>query len=172
MVLDAIMYFLCTYRYLIRFDSLTWNWGISDFLPATERHQWVWHDCHKHYHSMESFAEYHLLNKQTGARVTDGHKASFCLEDSECIRGYYTRYTCSTRQGISPNCGDLYGNHLECQWIDVTGVTSGNYLLQVIINPNQSVVESDYRNNMVFCNLTLYENPMSYTAHDCWLSGD
>ena len=42
---------------------------------------------------MEVFANYDILDKNHN-RVADGHKASFCLEDVECMPGATKRYEC------------------------------------------------------------------------------
>ncbi len=81
------------YRSLLRFDSLTMNWGTADFLPHRERNHWQFHTCHLHYHSFEVFIHYDLLALDTGEKVAEGHKASFCLEDSFCASGGSVRYS-------------------------------------------------------------------------------
>ena len=159
------------YRSLLRFTSQTMNWGTVDFLPNLQPHEWIWHTCHNHYHSFEAFVHYDLLNVTTRKKVAEGHKASFCLEDSLC-RGGYSRYRCGTgTQGISANCGDVYGTHLDCQWIDVTDVPPGTYILRQIVNPDRLTPESDYRNNAVECTVQIYPG-LYLLTHSCKLSGE
>ena len=143
-------------RHLLRFDSLTMNYGLRVFSPFLDRSQWIWHACHNHYHSFEVFVAYDLLSINGMTKVAEGHKASFCLEDSTCVPGGYPRYRCGFGiQGISVNCGDLYARHLDCQWIDITGVKDDFYILQLHVNPDQLVIESDYRNNIIQCSIRL-----------------
>uniref|UniRef100_A0A8C7J6A0 Lysyl oxidase homolog n=1 Tax=Oncorhynchus kisutch TaxID=8019 RepID=A0A8C7J6A0_ONCKI len=133
------------YRVLLRFPQKVKNQGTTDFLPVKPRHQWEWHSCHQHYHSMDAFSSYDLLDVTTGRKVAEGHKASFCLEDTGFLHRPYTGY---------PGCHDTYAANIDCQWIDITDVPAGNYFLRVIVNPSYHVQESDYSNNVVRCDIT------------------
>ncbi|XP_015223261.1 protein-lysine 6-oxidase [Lepisosteus oculatus] len=152
-------------RMLLRFPQRVKNQGTSDFLPSRPRYSWEWHSCHQHYHSMDEFSHYDLLEANSQRRVAEGHKASFCLEDSSCDYGYYRRYACTSHtQGLSPGCYDTYNADIDCQWIDITDVKPGNYILKVSVNPSYQVPESDYTNNIVRCDIR-------YTGHYVYTSG-
>lgn len=143
------------FRVLLRFPQKVKNQGTTDFLPVKPRHQWEWHSCHQHYHSMDAFSNYDLLDVVTGRKVAEGHKASFCLEDTGCDPGFRRRYACTAHtQGLSPGCHDVYAANIDCQWIDITDVPPGNYILKVMVNPNFHVMESDFNNNVVRCDIT------------------
>ncbi|XP_058494746.1 lysyl oxidase-like 5a [Solea solea] len=158
------------YRVLLRFPQRVKNQGTADFLPVRPRHEWEWHSCHQHYHSMEAFSNYDLLDVSTGQKVAEGHKASFCLEDTSCDPGTRRRFACTAHtQGLGPGCYDTYHANIDCQWIDITDVPPGNYILKVTVNPSQLVQESDFSNNEVRCDITYTGTHVQ--ARNCRITG-
>ncbi|KAM4592841.1 lysyl oxidase homolog 1 [Odontesthes bonariensis] len=153
-------------RVLLRFPQRVKNRGTADFMPNRPRHTWEWHSCHQHYHSMDEFSHYDLLEVSTGRKVAEGHKASFCLEDTTCDFGHLKRYACTSHtQGLSPGCYDTYNADIDCQWIDITDIKPGNYILKLQVNPKFLVLESDFTNNVVRCNV--HYTGRAVTTNNC-----
>lgn len=49
---------------------------------------------------MDAFSNYDLLDASTGRKVAEGHKASFCLEDTSCDAGVRRRYACTAHTQV------------------------------------------------------------------------
>uniref|UniRef100_A0A182JJM3 protein-lysine 6-oxidase n=1 Tax=Anopheles atroparvus TaxID=41427 RepID=A0A182JJM3_ANOAO len=141
-------------RRLLKFTARVVNTGTADFRPHIPKQLWEWHLCHMHYHSMEVFATFDVIDAG-GRRVAEGHKASFCLEDNQCLPGVEPRYACANYgdQGISINCSDIYRHNIDCQWVDISELDFGEYTLKVAINPEFKVPEMRFDNNAATCRL-------------------
>jgi len=147
-------------RSLMKFDVQTPNIGDADLHLGNPvgNPLFIYSPCHKHYH-LEGYAVYDLLALD-GTPLANGHKQAFCLEDFEAMPGTTTpaKYTCSD-QGISVGWSDVYGSYLDCQWIDITGVKPGDYLLRVTINGGATGThvfeESDYGDNVATVPVTI-----------------
>lgn len=155
-------------RRLLRFTARIGNIGTTDFRPFLPKQAWQWHMCHMHYHSMEVFAHFDIINMK-GEKVAEGHKASFCLEDNNCAPDVEKKYACANYgdQGISVGCTDTYLHNIDCQWIDITDLEPGLYKFKLSINPEFKVAELNYDNNAAVC--TLYYNAVSVRMLNCTL---
>uniref|UniRef100_A0A672MBR0 Lysyl oxidase homolog n=1 Tax=Sinocyclocheilus grahami TaxID=75366 RepID=A0A672MBR0_SINGR len=123
------------YRVLLRFHQRVKNQGTANFLPVKPHHKWEWHSLHDH--SMDAFSNYDLLDAFTGRKV-----------DTSCDPGVRRRYACTAHtQGLGPG---LYHANIDCQWIDITDVSPGDYMLK---ESYQLVQESDFSNNVVRCDI-------------------
>ena len=109
----------------------------------------VFHPGHDHYH-LEDFAAYLLLRKDAdGAyRPTTkrGAKASFCVMDSEWVRGpHRPHYEACGRalQGLTPGWADAYGAWLPDQWVDLGAapLADGDYAVKVTADPRNKLDE-------------------------------
>ncbi len=56
------------------------------------------------------------------------------------------KFTCK-KQGITAGWADVYGSHLDCQWLDVTGVAPGTYWLRVSVDTIDQFPETDEGDN-------------------------
>lgn len=82
-----------------------------------------------------------------------GRKQGFCVIDVAPYQfdgqepGPPKYQSCSSNQGISVGWADQYVPLLACQFIQMTDVKEGIYVLEDQVNPEQLFPESDYRNN-------------------------
>src|SRR3954451_13165755 len=64
----------------------------------------------------------------------------------------------TTSMGLSVGWGDIYAANLAFQYVDITGLPQGKYLLTASANPNKQAIESDYGNNSVWAKLQINNN--------------
>lgn len=97
-------------------------------------------------------------NPGLAAGLITGEKRGFCVIDiapaGPSLRhapvvpdpdGKY--FDCDDNQGISVGWADTYDPTLDGQWIDVTEVAPGAYVLEAEVNAEHVYEESDYSNN-------------------------
>jgi hypothetical protein len=125
-------------------------------VPANHPDLYTYSPCHEHHH-FDNYAHYYLLDGQDV--IAAGHKQAFCMVDWESfawpLLGPEDRvYTCYN-QGLSLGWSDTYFASLDCQWIDVTNVSLGEYTLRMEVNvppvgkAHATLVERRYDNNVL-----------------------
>lgn len=138
--------------------------GTVRIRPARAEIRYVRSETHAHWHLLD-FERYELRRAADGTPVESDEKTGFCLGDryetdrrtrlenepagpvwtEECGRERPALLT--VREGISPGFGDDYDPELEGQYVDVTQVPAGRYVLVHRANPDGVLEESDYGNN-------------------------
>lgn len=94
-------------------------------------------------------------NPAIAAGLIIGEKRGFCIIDIAPSTtpggpvpdpdGKY--YDCEENQGISRGWADTYDLLLDGQWIDITDVAPGAYILEAEVNAEHVYVETSYSNN-------------------------
>jgi hypothetical protein len=118
-------------------------------------------DGHDHWHVRRMMA-YHLFT----TKVARGDsKVGFCFFDTthrypdlprSPSAAQYREASCGTRSattsrtGISVGWGDTYRWNLAYQWVDITGLPGGEYLIRAIVDPNGSFLEKHESNNCAY----------------------
>jgi Lysyl oxidase len=118
---------------------------------------------HSHWHFMK-FMVYELRRASDNELIGPDVKTGFCLGDRHRVSGPRIKNAAATprfavncgkskrrllkvREGISVGWYDNYEAYLEGQYIDVTDVADGRYLLIHRSNPFRRVRETTYANN-------------------------
>jgi hypothetical protein len=146
-------------RKLLRFTVGTPNIGTADLImgdPEANPDLYEYSPCHGHYHFI-GYSEYVLMSRGRATPIVVGRKQAFCLLDSAPYAAGArpsSGYTCDY-QGITVGWQDIYYSNLDCQWLDITDVPPGNYLLTVEVNPERKIVERNYRNNAAAVPVTI-----------------
>jgi hypothetical protein len=150
-------------RRLLRFDTITPNLGNADFYAGNEMINpdlFEYSDCQGNY-VLADYAQYRLLDGD-GNEVATGHKAAFALIDlapwtDDAGPGQYG----FNNMGISVGWADIYGAGLQCQWVDITDVAPGEYVLELSINPEHVIEEATFDNNILHIDVTVTEDDTS-----------
>lgn len=137
--------------------------GSAAAYALRSRLRFVVSETHRHWHLL-GFESYELRTLD-GRAIGRDHKTGFCLGDrydaeaqtripgepseaiwtQECGRGQSDRLR--IREGLSPGYGDDYVPLIEGQYVEVTGLPPGRYVLVHRVNPRRDLRESNYAND-------------------------
>lgn len=98
-------------------------------------------------------------------QMVAGAKLGFCVIDiipgvpGLAPPGPPKYLSCSTNQGISVGWADEYFLLLDEQWIDITDVAPGDYVLEDEVNPERLFIEVNYSNNASAIRVTIPGRP-------------
>lgn len=153
-----------TNRRLLRFTTIGQNIGTVPYSPPLPQWQYPWiyefNACHGHYHTLNVMM-FNILNKTTFGTLLRQNKRTYCMEDSVQIPDFNAPYVpCSPSsqcdaQGLQAGWSDAYGPTLDCQWIDITTLKSGDYILEQCMNPDRKFQEASFDNNCVRASVTI-----------------
>jgi hypothetical protein len=131
--------------------------------PGIGAMRYVDSKTHRHWHYLR-FNTYELRGLD-GKLVGTDRKTGFCLGDRSVAHealtlrgqpstpvfksgcGYDSPELLTMTEGISVNYADSYDAQLEGQFVDMTGVPAGRYLIVNHVNADRKLVESDYSDN-------------------------
>jgi hypothetical protein len=138
-------------RTVLFFDGIIENIGADLVVGDTNDHQPTY-TFNENLQQLEfaGWLTYTLLDTQRNI-VSTGHKGSFCMLDLSVVDGFPGNAQfgdCGSNQGISEGMADIYTAGLPCQFVDITGLPSGDYTLQVEVNITKQLPESNYNNNI------------------------
>ncbi len=116
-------------------------------------------DGHDHWH-VKDLERYTIHPVDSDTELAHGAKAGFCFSDNAAYRLTLPRapqspayQSCggpdSTRvtMGLSPGWGDVYAWYLAWQWIDVSGLAPGDYVVRARADPQAMFTEANTSNN-------------------------
>ena len=138
--------------------------GSTETNPGIGMLEYVEAETHEHWHLLR-FMTYELRRAGDFKLVEPDQKTGFCLGDRYDVdplvklsgepdqRVYSTscgpgqRELLEIEEGISVGWGDVYEAWRDAQYLDVTGLPAGAYVLVHRVNPGRSMRESRYSNN-------------------------
>jgi hypothetical protein len=140
-------------RTLLRFDANLQNLGSGDLQIGSPENNplFSYSVCHQHFH-LKNIMTFELLDRTGAAAIGDNgrivvRKQGFCIQGVVQIAGDSPNpYDCDN-QGLAPGWSDTYASTLTCQWLDVTGVPAGEYVMRITVNASHTFPESDFGNN-------------------------
>jgi len=141
-------------RTILKFSTNVANQGQAVFTPPGPPDQhpeiYVWGQCHGHWHDV-GFAHVQILDSTGQVTISNSRKLAYCAEDSYRFQNgpdvnCFGSTTCDA-QGLSIGWVDVYGPDLDCQFMDITNIPAGSYILRQCVNPLLTFLEATSENN-------------------------
>jgi len=142
--------------------------GGSAYIPTASRARYSG-DGHDHWH-VQDIMSYELWNVAAPTTVRRGAKHGFCYFDTTpwslglpnaAKAPYYRQDWCGTRNaltnrtGMSVGWGDRYPANFAFQWIDITGLPGGTYMLRATVDQQNWYRELNNNDNCVWARITI-----------------
>jgi hypothetical protein len=159
---------LLTRQQILRSDG---TWRVRD---TTATMQWA-ADGHNHFHVLDlQRIKIQNLNQST---LRNSAKTGFCFLDSYVYGSTKpSRYNSANSvckvapnktvpMGVSVRWGDIYRSTIAHQWIDITGMPSGDYLIKIVADPPWETggrfLESNESNNRGWAKIRITKTGVS-----------
>jgi hypothetical protein len=132
-------------------------------------------DGHDHFHAIDG--QRFKLQTLGGSTLLNTAKTGFCFLDSYPFRSTKPSHYNSANSvckvapnktvpmGLSVLWGDIYKSTIAFQWIDITGLASGDYQIKIIVDPPWKTggrfLESNESNNRAWARIRLTKNTVT-----------
>ncbi|HEV8137065.1 MAG TPA: lysyl oxidase family protein [Pyrinomonadaceae bacterium] len=137
-------------RRIIRFETVILNSGDGDLVvgdrndPNNQYAQaFAIAPCRGDYY-IKDFSRYELLSLDRTVVLAE-QKSGLYLEDSFKVNGGKSKSFDSASQGITSGWADSHNKQLAGQWIDITGIPEGDYIVRASINISNTFDEGTNR---------------------------
>lgn len=134
--------------------------------------EFVYHPEHDHWH-VDDYVSYQIWtiknNNEKDQPMASTGKQSFCIWDEHTYdlnlsnaapKRFYTSACSRNTQGMSVGWGDTYLAKVEGQVIDIDYLPDGQYILSFNLNPEKTILESDYTNNSDWLKIEITGNQL------------
>jgi hypothetical protein len=127
-------------------------------------------DGHDHWH-VRDLERYSLHRVGSTREVGRGAKVGFCFLDSHIYRaslpgvppspvysGCGSQASTAVDMGLSVGWGDVYPWYLAFQWIDISGLPNGDYVIKAQADPHAVFTETSTANNATWTRVRISAN--------------
>jgi hypothetical protein len=164
----------------MRIDQVIFHDGGGSHLVRTGAVGRYAGDGHDHWH-VQRIMTYELYRVENPSTARAGAKTGFCFLDTDPWRlglrharqySYYREEWCGTRNvlsnrvGISVGWGDRYPWNFAYQWIDISGLPSGRYVVRSTVDISDWYRESDDFDNCRWARIRIPANGSHVTVLD------